>query len=313
MTKDPSAALSPEARAFIRDTPTPENRRVTPETIGAIRESYNAAMAPAAEAMTETFLEAVEERVLGGVRVEVCQPRTLDADKADPAVLYLYGGGYVVGSPKEDRPITARLAHLLQRWIYAADYRLAPEHPFPAALEDALAVYQALLAEAGPAGLVVVGESAGGNLAVVLTLKAREVGLTLPRALALLSPWVDLAGESDSHRSHRGLDPSFGLDAEDDSGTRAYLGGADPKHPLVSPLYNDDWQGFPPTLITTGTRDLMVSDCARLARVLRRAGVPVTLNLWEGLWHVFECYPEIPEGEDSLGEIAAFLEAQLRT
>jgi len=129
----------------------------------------------------------------------------------------------------------------------------------------------------------------------------------MPRAVALMSPWADLTVSSESFHTHRGLDPTFGADPDDVSEAEAYGGGRDLTEPLISPVYAEDWAKFPPTLITTGTRDLLMSDCARLSTVMRRAGVDVSLHLWEGMWHVFEYYPEIPEGQQSLEEIARFL------
>lgn len=303
--------ISPEARAFIRDAAVPEPRVISETTIGAIREANAAAYAPAAETMREAYLDRVEDEEIAGVRVQVSTPKAYDQTRDDRAVLYFFGGSYVEGSPTEDLAVTARLAHFLGLKFYAPYYRLAPEHPFPAALDDAVAVYQALAERFAPGRLAVVGESAGGNLAVVTTLRARDEGLAMPCALALMSPWADLTLRSESLHTHRGLDPTFAADGEDVSEAEAYGGGRDLTEPLISPVYAESWAKFPPTLITTGTRDLLMSDCARLSTVMRRAGVEVSLHLWEGMWHVFEYYPEIPESGQSLEEIAHFLAGHL--
>jgi acetyl esterase/lipase len=315
MTKPPPtipSTISPAARAFLRDATLPEPRVITETTIAAIREANAAAYAPAAEAMRDAYLDSVEDVEISGVRVQVCTPKGYDPSKDDRAVLYFFGGSYVMGSPLEDLAISARLAQSLGLKIYAPYYRLAPEHPFPAALDDGVAVYKALAGTFSPGNLAVVGESAGGNLAVVTTLRARDEGLQLPSAVAVMSPWADLTLSSESFQTHRGLDPTFAADNDGVSEAEAYGGGRDLTEPLISPVYAENWTKFPPTLITTGTRDLLMSDSARLSTVLRRAGVEVSLNLWEGMWHVFEYYPEIPEGQQSLEEIARFLARHLR-
>lgn len=305
------STISPEARAFIRDAAPVKPRMISSDTIEAARQSSRETFEPAALAMRDLYLGLVEDVEIAGVRVQVCTPKRLDPARSRQALLYFFGGGYVVGSPTEDLTLTARLADSLGLKIYAPYYRLAPEHPYPAALDDGTAVYKALIDTHEPGGLALAGESAGGNLALATTLRARDEGTRLPCAVALMSPWADLTGSSESAHSHRGVDPTFAAEASDMAEAKAYGGGRDLTDPLISPVNAKDWTSFPPTLITTGTRDLLMSDCARLSTVMRRAGVEVGLNLWEGMWHVFECYPEIPEGQQSLDEIASFLAGQL--
>jgi monoterpene epsilon-lactone hydrolase len=159
----------------------------------------------------------------------------------------------------------------------------------------------------GSAGLTVSGESAGGNLALAVVLRARDSNMGMPCAMALLSPWADLSLSSESRHLHLGIDPTFSPQLSGGEEARLYAGGRDLNSSEISPVYADYKPGFPPTLITTGTRDMLMSDCARLSTVMRQAGVEVDLHLCEGMWHVFEYFSDIPEGQQSLIEIAAYL------
>ncbi len=307
----PPSSISPEAQAFIAAQPAPQPRRITLETIEDIRRESREAYRVANDAVCRDLGTTLEETEIEGVAVQVVVPRGYSAARDGRALLYFFGGGHVQGSPSEDRAITARLADHLGLKVYAPHYRLAPENPYPAGLDDASAVYRSLIGALGSAGLAVAGESAGGNLALATILRARDAGLPLPAAAALLSPWSDLTAVGDSYATNAGLDPTLHPSAGVASAAEAYAGDRDKREPLVSPLYADFAPGFPPTLITTGTRDLLLSDCVRLSTALRGAGVAARLHVWEAMWHVFEFYAAIPEGQRSLREIAAFLEDHL--
>lgn len=209
------------------------------------------------------------------------------------------------GCPEDDLSITCRLASRTGCRVCCPTYRIAPEHPYPAGFNDALAVYRELLAGSGVAA--VVGESAGGNLALRLLQHAASNGLTLPRAVALLSPWVDLTHSGDSHVTLAGLDPTLSVKHFLEPASRAYAGVADVRSPDVSPLFAPVPAGFPPTLLSSATRDLLLSDSVRLAAKLRAEGIQVELVVAEGLWHVYEWYPELPEAAQSLSTVAEFL------
>lgn len=253
-----------------------------------------------------------------GVRVETAEVSNIPVQWVRPAtnrgrgtVLYFFGGGHVTGSPDEDLAITARLAHGLGRPVCAPAYRLAPEHPYPAAIEDALVVYDGLLADPASGPIAVSGESAGGNLSLALVGALAAQRRPLPKALALLSPWCDLTHSGDTIRTLVGCDPTLDADLNLEAMARAYAAGRPRTSPEISPLFADVPSGFPPTLVTSGTRDLLLSDCARLTAKLRAAGVPVELHVNEGMWHVFEYYAALPEAEASLGAAAAFLDRHL--
>ena len=203
--------------------------------------------------------------------------------------------------------IIAALATGTGATVIAPRYRLAPEHPFPAGLDDCTAVLRALLGDPGRI-VTLAGESAGGNLALAATLRLMEEGAPLPRALALMSPAAALDDLGDSYEMDR--DPTLSRDRLD-SGHALYAPGADLTDPGISPIYGTITADFPPLLMTSGTRDMLLSGCLRFARVLREAGGTVDLRVWEGMWHVFEFYPDLPEADASLAELAQFLRQHL--
>lgn len=222
-------------------------------------------------------------------------------------VLYLHGGAYAVGSTEVYREFNAHLAHALQAQVAAIDYRLSPEHPYPAAVDDAFAAYQALLQQGlAPSELVVAGDSAGGNLTLALVLRVRDAGLPLPSKLVLLSPWTDMtvSGRSaaDKPRDDMLITASIRKSAQD------YLAGTDAKSPLVSPIFAD-LRGLPPTLIQVTDTEILLDDARRLAEGLRKAQVATELRVWPDLWHVWPLFAgKMPESDAAVAEVAAFLD-----
>jgi acetyl esterase/lipase len=231
------------------------------------------------------------------------------APAAEPGrhILYLHGGGYVIGSPALYCHLTWRLASAAGARLLAVDYRLAPEHPFPAALDDALAAYGWLLSEgADPCRLTVVGDSAGGGLAFALLLRCRDEGrLPLPAAVAALSPWTDLALTGASLRRNLVADPF--LDANGIPPIAAcYLAGADPRHPYASPLYGD-LTGLPPALIQVGSDEVLLDDATGMAQRLRAAGCEVALEVWPRMPHVWHLFATVmPEARRAIARVGAF-------
>jgi acetyl esterase/lipase len=226
----------------------------------------------------------------------------------DLVLLYLHGGGYFGCSAETHRPITAGFA--LQGFrVYAPDYRLAPENRFPAAVDDAVAVYRALLAAGhAPQDIVVAGESAGGGLTLSLMLALRAGAVPLPAGAALFSPWTDLAATGDSIRTNSQRCAMFYGDDIAPS-ARYYLGDTDPRNPLASPLYAD-LSGLPPLLIHVGEDEVLRDDSTRLAERARAAGVAVELKVWPVVPHAWQIVPHlIPEGRQSLREAGEFLRA----
>ncbi|MEI4196886.1 alpha/beta hydrolase [Roseovarius sp. E0-M6] len=226
------------------------------------------------------------------------------APTASWPILYGFGGGFVQGSPVEDLPIAAPLCAATGARVIIPDYRLAPEHPWPAAVDDGFAVYR----EMARRPFAIVGESAGGNLALALMLRARTAGLSLPLAAALLSPWCDLSNSGDSLSFNDGRDPSLSARSSWQA-AQYYVGENAVNDPGISPVNGVFDPGFPPFVITTGTRDLHLSQAVRLSQVLRGDGARVDLQVWDGLWHVFEWYDHLPEARCSIRRIAAHLKS----
>lgn len=231
----------------------------------------------------------------------------VDGPSGSKAVLlYLHGGGYFGCSAKSHRPITVAFA--LQGFrVFAPEYRLAPENQFPAAMDDAVAVYRGLLSEGySPNQIVVAGDSAGGGLALSLLLALREKGDPLPAGAAVFSPWTDLAATGDSIRTNAVRCAMFhGPDIAHSA--RYYLGEMDPFNPLASPLYAD-FTGLPPLLIHVGEDEVLRDDSTRLAERARAAGVRVQLKIWPVVPHAWQLAPHlIPEARQSLRESADFL------
>ena len=296
----PPTTISPQAQVLLRDATPITARPTDPAGIAARRKASAAFFVPIAKALADKLDVTLTEEAIGGVRTQVVTPANIAGNSA---ILYFFGGGYVQGSPDEDLAITARLAHLTKRPVYAPYYALAPEHPFPQGRDKGLAVYRALAAHFGAHALTVGGESAGGGLALSLLLNAEE----MPAKAVLLSPWSDLTKTGDTLSTLVGNDPWLHYELTLEPAARAYAGGRDLASPELSPIYADFPANFPKTLITTGTRDLFLSDCARLSTKMRAAGIDCELRVWEGMWHVFEFEANLPEADQSLAEIARFI------
>jgi len=222
-------------------------------------------------------------------------------------LLYLHGGGYIACSPKTYRSVTGAYAKLGFA-VFAPDYRLAPEHPFPAAVEDAHAAWDGLVALGhAPEKLVISGDSAGGGLALALLLSLRSKGQALPAAAALFSPWTDLAATGGSVRKNQSREAVLWGPGLRDAAA-LYLGAIDPQTPLASPLYAD-LTGLPPLLIHCGTREVLLDDSLRLAERARAAGVHVELRLWPVVPHVWQLVSFVPEAGESMRLASAFLQA----
>ena len=243
---------------------------------------------------------------------EWIEPAAPDHPARRRCILFCHGGAYVAMSPKTHRAMTSRLAAWSNTTLFALDYRLAPEHPFPAALDDAVAAYRALLgAGFDAASLAVAGDSAGGGLALALLLALQDAGEPLPAAAAVFSPWTDLAATGDSIAANDARDAMFYGDwvkAE----ARHYLRETPATHPLASPLYAD-LAGLPPLFIQVGDSEVLLDDSRRLFAKAKEAGVEATLQVWRGVPHDWQMFaPVLPEGRDALRRAAAFLAAKLR-
>jgi epsilon-lactone hydrolase len=300
--------ISQGAQRFINEAQPLSVVDTAPAALAALRKEIFAQVAPGGAAIQKSLGVTVMKSEVAGVPVQWISPRDHGSNQV---ILYFFGGGYITGSPEEDLGITARISEFSGCKVCAPYYRLSPEHPYPAALEDAWLVYKTLHDQHSARSLALAGESAGGNLALALISAIGLKGLEMPAALALLSPWCDLTHSGDTIKTLDGIDPTLDLEHQLQHMARAYAGGRALESPEISPLFSELSAGFPATVISTGTRDLLLSDCARLSTKLRAAGVKVDLHVWEGMWHVFEYYPELPEAEASIRNIAAFLSDHL--
>lgn len=220
-------------------------------------------------------------------------------------ILYCHGGGYTSGGLGFSKVLASKLTRATGMDTLAFDYRLAPEHPYPAAVEDALTAWGHLESLGiAPGDIVLAGDSAGGNLALVLCLKLREAGRGLPGALLLMSPWTDMTASGESLRGRAGIDPV--LTPEYMYAVReAYAGGLDPSDCRLSPLFAD-FAGFPPALIQVGTHEILYSDAERLAERMLAAGADCRLEVWENMWHDFQMYPS-KTASNAIQNMAHFL------
>ncbi|MGD2076904.1 MAG: alpha/beta hydrolase [Chloroflexota bacterium] len=224
------------------------------------------------------------------------------------ALLYLHGGVYLIGSSHAYRSLAAAVAASAGMRVLLLDYRLAPEHPFPAAVEDAQAAYHWLLAQdIEPQQVMVAGDSAGGGLAMALLLALRETQQPLPAAALLLSPWVDLMADGGSRVDKAKSDYVLST-ADLHRGATLYLNGADPRTPLASPICGD-LTGLPPLLIQVGSDEILLDDATRLAEKAQAAGVDVRLEVWQGMFHVWQAVSFfVPEGQQALEEVGRFID-----
>jgi acetyl esterase/lipase len=245
---------------------------------------------------------------VGGVEGEWL---TADGVPTIATLLYLHGGGYFACTPQTHRSVTSAFA-LAGFKTFAPAYRLAPEHPFPAGLDDAVAAYRGLLESHTPQQLVVAGDSAGGGLSMALLLSLRERGMPLPAAAVLFSPFVDLAATGESARTNSARcamfdSTSFGRAAQ------YYLGERDRLQPLASPLYAE-LRGLPPLLIHVGADETLLDDSRRLAERAQRAGVKTEIKIWPAVPHVWQLFGRwIPEGRSSLREAGMFFAREVGT
>jgi epsilon-lactone hydrolase len=237
----------------------------------------------------------------------------LDAPGADTGrvLLFMHGGGFELGSIRSDGELAARLGRASGMRVLFPEYRLAPEHPFPAAIDDVVTAWRWLGGDQGlsASSLAVAGDSAGGGLAVSLLVATRDAGEALPAAAVLMSPTVDLTSSGDSMTTRAEQDP-FSTPAMLRQFAADYLAGADPKTPLASPLFAS-LTGLPPLLIQVGTADLLLSDSQRLAAAASEAGVDVTLEVGEGLPHVYQILLGTPEAAEATERIGKFLRARV--
>lgn len=259
-------------------------------------------------------MEKVSERVARDVTCETVSAGGVPAEwivppnaAADRVILYLHGGGYVMGSINTHRAMIARIARASQAKALALDYRLAPEHPFPAAVDDATAAYRWLLAQGyKPGKIVISGDSAGGGLALATLIALRDAGSPMPAAAVPISAWADLEGTGASIKTRAATDPMV-----DQAGLHRmatlYAGDRNMKNPLLSPIHAD-YKGIPPMLLQVGDAEVLLDDSTRVADRAKAAGVKVELEAWPEMFHVWHVFAKIlPEGQQAIDRIGAYV------
>jgi len=279
---------------LLRERPQPD-----PPTVAAFRartEEMGDKMPAPPEAIVEKL--TIAGRPAEWVSAPGCNPNR--------QALYLHGGGYVIGSPNSHRNLAYNIAKAMDGRCLVLDYRMAPEDPFPAAVEDAVAAWQWMLAAGGnPARMSIMGDSAGGGLTIATQVALKQRGIRLPACSCCISPWTDLEGTGDSVKSKADVDPMVTEEALHRWGG-LYLNGADPRDPLASPLYADV-SGLGPVLVQVGTAEILMDDSTRFAEKARAQGVDVTLELWDDMphiWHIFA--PMLSEGADAIAKLGAW-------
>jgi monoterpene epsilon-lactone hydrolase len=246
---------------------------------------------------------AYADIVIGGVPAIRAVPKRGVVERH---VLYLHGGGYVVGSPKSHIAMATTLALRCAAATTVIDYRLAPEHPYPAAIDDCVAAYRALVTTNGPETIAIAGDSAGGGATLATLVRLRDEGIPLPACAYVISPWTDLTASGASVTSRAASDPMIDAAAIVDT-ARRYAGAAPLDDPGVSPLFAD-LTGLPPLLVHVGDDEVLLDDSIRLAERARAAGVEVELEVYHGLWHVFHAFAGlVPEATSALRAGSAFI------
>jgi acetyl esterase/lipase len=250
----------------------------------------------------------VQPLAIGELAAEWVGPCNVSKDRA---ILYLHGGAYTMGSRRTHRPLAARIAIASQAPALLVEYRLAPENPFPAALEDAKAAYRWMLEQGVQASsMVIAGDSAGGGLALAVVTALRDEGEPLPAGLVCLSPWTDLTLSGETVSTRAKTDPILSREA----GllhAGCYVGAHDPRSPLISPVFAD-LSRLPPLLIQVGEHEILLSDSLRLAENARQAGVDVSLEVWQGMWHVWHVFAGlIPEAHRAIERVGAFIQERM--
>ncbi|WP_462413518.1 alpha/beta hydrolase [Neobacillus sp. Marseille-QA0830] len=250
----------------------------------------------------------IEKLFIGDIPAEWVTAPTAESDRV---FLYLHGGAYIMGSCNTHRYLASKLSRSTGARVLVPEYRLAPEHPYPAALEDAMTVYRWLLSTGVATEKIIIGgDSAGGGLTLSTLLTLKDAGDPLPALAVLLSPWTDLAVTGESMETRSEADPWL-KPAQTRVAPALYIRDLDPKNPIVSPIYAD-LSGLPPMLVHVGNDEILLSDSERLVDRVNAAGGDAVLKVWDGMWHVFQTFA-IPEGQQSISEIGEFVKERLES
>jgi len=290
---------------------------VEPKTI----EQWRDIVAKGEGAVTESLMKSanklfnvdVKAEVIGGVKTHIVAPKSIPEKNKDRLLVYVHGGGYILNGGEGSVPEAMAMAHYGQIKVISVDYRMLPDHPFPAGLEDVIAVYKEVLKHYQPKNIGMFGTSAGSGLTAAAMFKLRELNLPQPAVVGLGTPFIDITKTGDTYFTNQDID-NFLVTYNGLLGSIAklYAGSHDMKNPLISPIYGDFAKGFPPTILTSGTRDLFLSNTVRTHQKLREVGIEAYLQVFEGCSHAF--YLQVldsPESKQAYQEMVAFFDKHL--
>jgi monoterpene epsilon-lactone hydrolase len=310
----PTVEVSPQIQALIAG-PYPPHMNADPKSADEWKELINrrAALAAAAvPAMKEKLGVTVEAKTIAGVKSFIVTPKTIPPANRNRLLVHVHGGGYVFGPGEAALPEAILLAGFGGFKVISVDYHMPPDFPYPAAMDDAMAVWKAAVKMAKPRNMAIFGTSTGGAMTLAMVLRAKAEKLPLPGAIAPGTPWADIDKIGDSYASNEWVDNVLvSWDGWLGRAAKLYAAGHDLKDPYISPIYGD-FHGFPPAILTTGTRDLFLSNTVRTHRKLRRAGVVAELNVYEGMSHAQYGFDmNAPETKEAFTDIARFFDKHL--
>ena len=285
---------------------------MTPAQWKAMIKAANDEVAASVASMKQHFHVSVEEKTIAGVHVFTVKPETIPSEHRNRLLVHVHGGGYIVFAGQAALPEAILMAYYAKTEVLSIDYRMPPDFPFPAAVDDTVAVWKELIKTRQPANMALFGTSAGGGLTLAAVLKLKELRVPLPGALMAGTPWADLTKTGDSYFTNEFVDNVLGSeDGELSASAKLYAGAHDLKEPLLSPVYGD-LSGFPPTILLSGTRDLFLSNTVRVHQKMLQSGVKADLLVFEGQSHAqYLIVPDAPESAAAFNEIAHFLDQNL--
>jgi len=310
----PTSEVSPEMQKMIA-APYPPHFNADPKNAAEWKDLINrraAGVIATLPAMQEKLGVTVQPAIMGGVKVFIVTPKRMPAANRGRLLVHVHGGGYVFGPGEAALPEAILLAGFGGYKVISVDYRMPPDAPYPAAMDDAMAVWKAAVKTAKPRNMAIFGTSTGGAMTLAMVLRARTEKLPLPAAIAPGTPWSDIANIGDTYATNEWIDNVLVTwDGWLGRAARLYANGHDLKDPQLSPIYGD-FRGFPPAILTSGTRDLFLSNTVRTHRKLRRAGVTAELHVYEGMSHAQYGFDmNAPETREAFTEIARFFDRHL--
>ena len=310
----PTADVSPQEQAIVAGpylpifNAHPRNATEWKELVDRLA-ALGAKQIPA---LAEKFHVTVTPTTIAGVKCYIVEPKDMPAKNRNRLLVHVHGGGYVLGPGLSASREAILLAGFGGFKVISVDYRMPPDFPYPAALDDAMAVWKVAVTMADPKNMAIFGTSTGGGMTLAMVLRARDEHLPLPAAIAPGTPWSDLTDTGDSYKTNEWVDNILVTwNGWLGDAAKLYAGRHDLKEPYLSPIYGD-FHGFPPAILTTGTRDLFLSNTVRTHRKLRRAGVEADLNVYEGQSHAeYYVNPDAPETKEAMTDIANFFDRHL--